>query len=195
MSGRKFYFVLWIQIDVSAIIQYLLHTTYSWGNVFPILTAEMAITIDISYLFSKRLPAESVYADRNSLLFRLLKFHTSPSLPSLKVNSGSDFFPTSCPPSLCLGLWPSRSKWRIFSWYKAIKSPENQSRHHAVHVINFTAHSYNSQGRHKLGAGDRVDSTALESLVRIQNALWCWLNDGAHGGEAWDGRGNRSITW
>lgn len=162
--------------------------TYSWGSLVPILTAEMAITIDISYFFSKRLPDERLYADRNSLLFRPFKFHTFPNLPwfssTFQSKAWFRFFfpPTSWPPSPCLGLWPSRFKCCIFSWYKAIKSPENQSRHHAVHVTNFTAHSYNSQSRHKLGAVECVDSAVLESLGRIQNALWCWLNDGAQGG-------------
>lgn len=182
------------------IIQYLQHMTYSWGNLVPILTAEMAISIEIPYLFSKRLPAERLYADRNSWLLRPFKFHTFPAFrdfpPSFKVKSGSDFFsPTSCPPSPCLGLWPSHPKWCIFSWYKAIKSPENQSRHRAVHVTNFTAHSYNSQSRQKLEAG--------EGWIRLRWNHWAaykahcdvdWMM--APRGEAWDGkRGDRSITW
>jgi len=33
-----------------------------------------------------------------------------------------------------------------------------------------------------------MDSNVLDSLGRIQNALWCWLNDGAQGGGVgWEG--------
>ena len=100
------------------IIQYLHHMTHSWGNLVPILTAEMAITTDISYFFSKGLQAERLYADRNSLLFRSFKSHTFPSIPWFSSVFQSKkwfrfFFSTSCPPSPYLGLWPSRSKWCI----------------------------------------------------------------------------------
>ena len=74
-------------------------------NLVRILRSEIAVTTEISYLFSITLPAARLYADRYSLLFKSFKIHVFPSFPpSFKVRSASDFFRTPCQSSPCLGL-------------------------------------------------------------------------------------------
>ena len=193
MSGRKFYFDLWIQIDVSE-HDNSVPASYDIRDVTWFQSWRRKwLSRSTFRIYSQRDYQPNAFTQIVTVYFSgLLNFIRFPAFrefpPSFKVKEWFWFFsPTSCPPSPCLGLWPSRSKRCIFSWYKAIKSPENQSRHHAVHVTNFTAHNYKSQGRHKLGAGgfNCVGITGPHTKRVVM--LLEWWSPG--GGVGWKGEG------